>query len=159
MQLRTYRDDDFDRVLALTIEVFGPSKESFRDQLGDTVFTHQHGNWRDDYRDELAGLTAEDSDAQLVVAETRDQIVGFSAWQVTRQRRHGDIEFVAVKHDHRRQGVGRALCEYVFDAMRSDGVEVVELGTGGDTFHAPARALYERLGMNPLPVTVYFKEL
>ncbi len=93
-------------------------------------------------------------------------MVGFSAWTVTPSKRHGDIEFVAVSGEfvavsdqHRRLGVGQAFCEHVFAAVRRDGVEVVELGTGGDSFHAPARGLYERLGMKPLPVTVYCKEL
>jgi hypothetical protein len=43
--------------------------------------------------------------------------------------------------------------------MRRDGAEVVEIGTGGDPIHAPARALYERLGCTPLPVTVYYRTL
>lgn len=55
--------------------------------------------------------------------------------------------------------VSRQLCQRVFDAMRQDEVEVVAIGTGGDPFHAPARTFYERLGMIPLPVVVYFKEL
>ncbi|WP_281245377.1 hypothetical protein [Nocardioides szechwanensis] len=43
--------------------------------------------------------------------------------------------------------------------MRQDDVDVVAIGTGGDSFHAPALAFYESLGMTPLPVTVHFKEL
>ncbi|QEU90176.1 hypothetical protein [Streptomyces kanamyceticus] len=39
------------------------------------------------------------------------------------------------------------------------GAEVVEIDTGGDRFHAPARALYEALGCTPLPRTVYFRQL
>lgn len=50
MHLRTYRDDDFDRLLALTIDVFGPFyEETFRGIVGDTMFVHQHGSWREDY--------------------------------------------------------------------------------------------------------------
>ena len=39
--------------------------------------------------------------------------------------------------------------------MRSAEVEVVQIGTGGDPFNAPARALYERLGFTQVPVAVY----
>ena len=39
--------------------------------------------------------------------------------------------------------------------MRAGGVEVVQIGTGGDPFHAPARALYEQLGFTQVPVSVY----
>ena len=44
--------------------------------------------------------------------------------------------------------------------MTSKDVEVVVFGTGGtDSFHAPARALYESLGCIPVNVTYYFKQL
>lgn len=95
----------------------------------------------------------------MVVAEIDDRIVGFSAWTVTRSKRHGDVDFVAVADGYRRHGVAQALCEHVFDAMRRDGVDVVTIGTGGDSFHAPARALYESFGMTPVQFVVYFKEL
>jgi hypothetical protein len=39
--------------------------------------------------------------------------------------------------------------------MRTSDVEVVQIGTGGDPFHAPARALYQRLGFTEVPVAVY----
>jgi hypothetical protein len=43
--------------------------------------------------------------------------------------------------------------------MRAEHAEYVEIGTGGDDFHAPARAFYESLGCVKLPVAVYFREL
>ncbi len=55
--------------------------------------------------------------------------------------------------------MGAALCEHAFAQMRMLGAEVVEIGTGGDSFHAPARALYERLGFVPLPVVAYYRQL
>jgi len=36
---------------------------------------------------------------------------------------------------------------------------VVTIVTGGDPFHAPARALYESLGCIALPDTVYYRRL
>ena len=44
-------------------------------------------------------------------------------------------------------------------AMREHSVKVVVLGTGGDDFHAPARALYESLGFHLVPVAVYMRGL
>ena len=43
--------------------------------------------------------------------------------------------------------------------MRAENADYVEIGTGGDTFHAPARAFYESLGCTQLPLAVYFREL
>jgi hypothetical protein len=36
---------------------------------------------------------------------------------------------------------------------------VAEIGAGGDPFHAPARALYEKLGCTALPVAFYYRRL
>ncbi len=62
-------------------------------------------------------------------------------------------EVSAERESGRGNGVGRALCEHAMAAMRDAGVEVVELGTGGDDFHGPARALYESLGFHLVAVT------
>lgn len=43
--------------------------------------------------------------------------------------------------------------------MRDHAVEVALVGTGGDPFHTPARALYSSLGCTELPVAVFFKQL
>jgi len=75
------------------------------------------------------------------------------------EKRSGEIEMLAVESAHRRHHVASALCAHVFDDLRRHGIEVVSLGTGGDEFHAPARALYDSLGMKPLPVVVYYKAL
>jgi hypothetical protein len=43
--------------------------------------------------------------------------------------------------------------------MRELGAEMVEIRTGGDEFHAPARALYESLGCLQYPTAAYYREL
>jgi alpha-glucuronidase len=49
---------------------------------------------------------------------------------------------------------------HAFADMTERDVEVVTIGTGGtDSFHAPARALYESLGCMPVHVAVYFRHL
>ena len=75
------------------------------------------------------------------------------------ERRHGEIDTVAVRESARGNGVVRALCEHAMNAMREQSVEVVEIGTGGDDFHAPARALYESLDFHLVPVAVYMRGL
>jgi ribosomal protein S18 acetylase RimI-like enzyme len=95
----------------------------------------------------------------VLVAEDHAEIVGFIAWTMRPLKRSGEIEMLAVESAHRRHHVASALCEHAFDYLRRHGIEVVSLGTGGDEFHAPARALYDSLGMTPLPVIVYYKAL
>jgi ribosomal protein S18 acetylase RimI-like enzyme len=122
-------------------------------------FANQHGNWRDDYRKQVAELHAPEQHAYVAVAEIEGGIAGYVAWSVDPTRRNGSVTILAVSAEHRRHHVGTALCEHAFENMRTLGAEVVEISTGGDPFHAPARALYERLGCTPLPVAVYYREL
>jgi hypothetical protein len=55
--------------------------------------------------------------------------------------------------------IGAALCEHAFAQMRALGAEMVEIRTGADDFHAPARALYESLGCVQYPTAAYYREL
>ncbi|MEU8383039.1 GNAT family N-acetyltransferase [Streptosporangium sp. NPDC048865] len=160
MLVRPFVQRDLARLTALTIETFRPFYEDhFRPLVGEVVFANQHGNWRDDYREQVAGLHDPDRHRYVAVAETGDTVTGYVAWSVDPARRNGTVTHLAVSAGHRRHRAGTALCEHAFDGMRALGAEVVEIGTGGDPFHAPARALYERLGCTRLPVAVYYRRL
>jgi ribosomal protein S18 acetylase RimI-like enzyme len=160
MLIRPFVQPDLTRLIALTIETFRPFYEdSFRPLVGEVVFANQHGNWRDDYRTQVAELHDPDQHRYVAVAEVDGAVAGYVAWNVDPARRNGSITHLAVSAEHRRHHTGTALCEHAFDEMRNLGVEVVEIGTGGDPFHAPARALYERLGCTMLPIAVYYRQL
>lgn len=158
MRLRSYTGSDFEAILALTIEVFGPFlTDSLRPAVGEAIFTAQHGDWRGDYRLQLGDLHDPANGKHVLVAEDGAELIGFTAWSVDARQRAW-IDFVAVRPSHRRTGTATALCRATFAALRADGVGVVGLGTGGDGFHAAARALYDSLGMTPFPNVVYFRE-
>lgn len=160
MRIRSFVQHDLARLTELTIETFGPFYEDyFHPLVGEVVFANQHGSWREDYRVQVAGLHDPDRHQRVAVAEVADEIVGYVAWSVDPDRRNGTVTILAVAAGHRRHHAGIALCEHAFEQMRRHGAEVVEIGTGGDPFHAPARALYEKLGCTPLPVTVYYRRL
>lgn len=160
MRIRAFIDHDLARLTALTIDTFGPFYEDqFRPVVGEVVFANQHGAWRDDYRTQVAGLHDPSQHKHVAVAETDGAIAGYVAWTVDPARRNGTVTILAVSAEHRGQRAGTALCEHAFDQMRAHGAEVVEIGTGGDPFHAPARALYEKLGCVPVPVVYYYRQL
>ena len=162
MNIRPYHPRDLNVLIELTIETFGPFFDNhFRPLAGEVIFQHQHGRWADDYRAQVPALHDPAADKHVAVGETGDgAIAGYVAWQVNPVRRHGDVVILAVAATHRRGHIGTALCEHAFARMTEDDVEVVTIGTGGtDSFHAPARALYESLGCVPVHVAVYFKEL
>ncbi|TDD28838.1 GNAT family N-acetyltransferase [Kribbella turkmenica] len=160
MLIRSYLHADLGRLTELAIDTFGPFYEkSFRPLVGEVIFANQHGNWRDDYRKQVAELHDPDNHKYVAVVDEGGVLTGYVAWNVDPARRNGSITILAVSAEHRRASLGTALCEHAFDAMRQQGAEVVEIGTGGDDFHAPARALYESLGCVELPVAVYYREL
>ncbi|MFJ9179657.1 GNAT family N-acetyltransferase [Streptomyces sp. NPDC102360] len=160
MRIRSFTHDDLTPLTNLTIDTFRPFFEDvFRPLMGEVIFTVQHGSWRDDYRQQVAGLHAPERHSYVAVAEAAGEIAGYVAWSVDPDRRHGQIVLLAVSHRHRRHHLGAALCEHAFERMRLLGAEIVEIATGGDPFHAPARALYEQLGCTPNPVAVYFRRL
>lgn len=160
MLIRPFTPHDLARLVELTIDTFRPYfEESFRPAVGDVIFTNQHGDWRGDYRTQVAELHVPGEHKHVAVAEVDGDIAGYVAWSVDPARRNGGISHLAVAAGQRRAGAGRELCEHAFAAMRTAGAEVVEIGTGGDAFHAPARSLYESLGCTPFPVTYYYREL
>jgi ribosomal protein S18 acetylase RimI-like enzyme len=160
MHIRSFVPHDLVPLTELTIATFRPFYEdSFRPLVGEVVFANQHGNWRDDYRTQVAELHDPARHRYVAVAETADIIAGYVAWTVDPDRRNARITILAVAAGHRRRYTGTALSEHAFAAMRELGAEVVVIGTGGDPFHRPARALYESLGCTKLPVAVYYRQL
>lgn len=160
MRIRSFGGPDLEPLIELTTETFGPYyEEHFRPLVGDVVFTNQHGDWRADYRTMVATLHDPDHHRHVAIAEHDGVLAGYVAWSADPAKRNGTVTILAVAAAHRQHGVGTALSEHAFDALRDAGAEVVEIGTGGDAFHAPARALYERLGCTPVPVTVYYRRL
>jgi len=162
VNIRSYRPGDLNALIELTIATFGPFYEDhFRPLVGEVIFHHQHGRWPDDYRAKVPALHDPAAGKYVAVAETGDRaIAGYVAWTVDPARRHGDITLLAVAETHRREHTGTALCGHAFSDMKEKDVEVVTIGTGGtDSFHAPARALYESLGCIPCHVAVYFRQL
>ncbi|MFE6869554.1 GNAT family N-acetyltransferase [Kitasatospora sp. NPDC057692] len=160
MIIRSFEPRDLPQLTQLTIETFGPFYEdSFRPLVGELVFTRQHGQWREDYRALLAALHTPEHNKHVAVADLDGEIAGYVGWEIDRARERGTISILAVGAHHRRNHLATDLCEHAFGHMRAHGAVYAEIGTGGDEFHTPARALYESLGCIKLPVAVYFREL
>jgi ribosomal protein S18 acetylase RimI-like enzyme len=250
MRIRPFVDADLPALIDLTIETFRPLFEGqTRPAYGEELFELHHGQWEQDYRDELPGLHDPAARRWIAVAEidgdtgreiareigrdvgreigrdvgrdaggevgrdaggevgrdagvevgrevgrdtggevgrdvgreigrdvgrdaggevggevgrdTGRDVAGFVAWESAGDRRdHGRISLLAVAEPYRRGHVGSRLCRHALDAMKEAGVEVVELGTGGeDAFHAAARTLYESLGFIKVPIAGYIMKL
>jgi ribosomal protein S18 acetylase RimI-like enzyme len=160
MRIRPFADADLPVLIDLTIDTFRPLfEDAVRPAYGEELFGLHHGGWEQDYRDELPRLHDPATRRWIAVAEVGESVAGFVAWNSARQRDHGLIYLLAVAQPYRRGHVGRQLCRHALDAMRTGGVRVVEVGTGGDAFHAGARALYESLGFLKVEIAGYIRLL
>jgi ribosomal protein S18 acetylase RimI-like enzyme len=147
-------------LVELTIETFRPYFEGYVSSLlGDDVFEHQHGQWEQDYREEVPSLHDPDAGRWIAVAEREGVLAGYVGWRIGPKPRHGEISMLAVAARFRRHQVGRDLCDHAIAQLKTGGVEVVGIGTGDDAFHAAARALYESLGFTKIPIAGYLKRI
>lgn len=162
MQLRTYDPSDFETVLALNIDTFGPFMADYREHVGDVVFTLERDDWQGTYARQIPTLHAPADGRWVVIAEDGGPgtpILGYVAWALDQETAHGTIELLAVSREHRGRHVATTLCRHAMDDLRTRGARTVDVGTGGDAFHAPARACYESLGFIAVPVVHYVREL
>lgn len=160
MFLRTFRTDDLEALVDLTVRAFEPIQNGIRDQLGAELFARQNGQWRQDYRDTLAELTNAENQHRFLVAELDGAPAGYAAWTTHRGPAgpQGEITLLAVNPRYQRSGLGRALIDGACEVMRAAGCVVAWAGTGGDEAHTAARAAYAAGGFTPLP-TVFYSRL
>jgi ribosomal protein S18 acetylase RimI-like enzyme len=71
----------------------------------------------------------------------------------------GVIDIIGVDPDHQRRGISSALTEIATEHMRTSGMDIAVVETGGDSGHAPARAADETAGFTLLPIARYFRLL
>lgn len=160
MHIRPYVAADLPVVVELTVETFRPFFEGhIQPFYGEDLFDHHHGQWQQEYRDELPTLHDPEARRWMAVAERDGAVAGLIAWNIAERSDHGRIYLLAVSEPYRRAQAGRRLCLHAIEAMKAAGVEVVELGTGEDAFHTPARALYESLGFLKVPIAGYIKKI
>ena len=100
-----------------------------------------------------------DDNTSVWIALMGDELAGFVGLRVHREDCGGEIYIIAVDPSFQRRGVGHALLNFSFDWMRSRGLAMVMVETGGDRGHEPSRATYESAGFDRYPVARYFRKL
>ncbi len=91
---------------------------------------------------------------------TRGRIVGFVSVRLNVETRVGEIGLNAVDPAHAGKGIGSAMYEFALARMKTAGMKVATVGTGGDPSHAPARRAYRKVGFDlEIPSVWMFKKL
>jgi GNAT superfamily N-acetyltransferase len=159
IEIRAFEEDDLQAVVEFSLRAWEPVFASLRNVLGDEVFLRLHPEWRASQAEAVrSSCTNPDRDVFVAVVDVRP--VAFVAVALNAfHERMGWIDIIGVDPDYQRRGISSQLTEFAINHMRSHGMDIAVIETGGDPGHAPARAAYEAAGFTLLPVARYFRLL
>jgi GNAT superfamily N-acetyltransferase len=159
IEIRELRDGDLETVIDFSIRAWAPVFAALRDVLGDQIFLRLHPDWKSSQSEAVrSSCTNEERDVFVAVADGRP--VGFVSVALNAfHELMGVIDIIGVDPDYQRRGISLRLTEFAVAHMRSHGMDIAVVETGGDPGHAPARAAYESAGFTLLPIARYFRLL
>ena len=159
VEIREFTEDDLEAVVAFSLRAWEPVFDSVRAVLGDDIFLRLHPDWREGQAQSVRSICTND-ERDVFVAVIDGRPVGFVAVALDAfHERMGAIEIIGVDPDHQLHDIGSQLTEFAVDHMKGRGMDIAVVETGGDSGHAPARALYEATSFTLLPVARYFRLL
>lgn len=158
--IRSFRPADLPRLQEIRSAAFLPVFASFRKIVGEGIARHAFANAETEQSDLLVDLCSDTNPAVVLVAECEGRAVGFVSYTVREGATLGELSLNAVHPDSAGRGVGERLYREALGRMKAAGVKVVEVGTGGDPSHAPARRAYEKVGFSMrIPSVAMYCEL
>ena len=159
VDIREFTEGDLEAVVAFSLRAWEPVFDSVRAVLGEDTFLRLHPDWRQGQAESVRSICTND-ERDVFVAVVDGRPVGFAAVALDAfHERMGAIEIIGVDPDHQMHGIGAQLTEFAVDHMKRRGMDIAVVETGGDSGHAPARALYEATSFTLLPIARYFRLL
>lgn len=159
IEIRAFEEEDLEAVVEFSLRAWEPIFTSVRSVLGDEVFLRLHPEWQESQA-EAVRSSCTNPDRDVFIAVVDDRPVAFVAVALNAfHEGMGWIDIIGVDPDYQRRGISSQLTELAIDHMRSHGMDIAVVETGGDPGHAPARAAYEAAGFTLLPVARYFRLL
>lgn len=160
LTLRPFQPDDLPVLHRIREAAFAPVFASFRALVGAEIAPVAFAEAEAEQGKHLEEIAAEASGHQLLVVEADGEVAGFVAFRVDPAKRSGEIGLNAVHPDHAGRGIGTWMYGEALARMKALGAEVAEVGTGGDSSHAPARRAYEKAGFGPaIPALHLYRRL
>jgi ribosomal protein S18 acetylase RimI-like enzyme len=158
--IRPYEPADVASVVDLSLAAWAPVFASFRSVLGDPLYRRVHPDWE---RDQAASVREALDRHETWVADHLGLddlgVVGFVNVAFDQPARSAEIYMIAVDPRAQRRGIASRLTEFALDEMRTRGIDLAIVATGGDPGHAPARATYEKAGFIGCPQVWYARVL
>lgn len=153
--IRAYAPSDLPVLHAIRAAAFAPVFASFRSIVGPEIAALGLATAEQEQADLLDAIAKPDSGHSLAVAETSGVIAGFVSWKPDIAPGIGEITLNAVHPDHGGRGLGTALYDHALAALKTAGMQLATVGTGGDPSHAPARRAYEKIGFSTHIPSIY----
>ena len=143
---------DKEPIVALSVRAWRPVFESFERIWGQPLFERFYPDWST----QQAAPVGEALDANPTwVVSVHATVAGFANVIFNNETRIGEIYMIAVDPDYQRRGLATLLTQHAISEMRSRGMTLAIVSTGGDPGLAPARATYERNGFIAFPQVLY----
>ncbi len=159
--IRHPRPEDAERIADIAEQAWQPVWREFRRQLGDELFEQMYPDATQRKRREVTEH-ARKWPEWFFVAEAEGHVVGFLGVRLNKgpDRVVAEIGNNAVDPARRGRGIAQRMYEHALALFREHGQKYVELVTGLDDAHAPARRAYEKAGMRQAcPSVKYTMEL
>jgi GNAT superfamily N-acetyltransferase len=158
--IRRLIDADVDTVVAFSLDAWAPVFASFEVELGQAVYDLVYPDWRTAQASAVEAVCRAPAN-QVWVAVVDARPVGFVAIGFVDEggASAGEISMLAVDPVHQGAGLGAALVDRAVTEIKSQGVELAVIATGGDAAHAPARALYDKLSFTAVRQVRYYLRL
>ncbi|MBR7104436.1 MAG: GNAT family N-acetyltransferase [Lentisphaeria bacterium] len=158
MDMRTYRPEDLAAVMEIANKAWQEIRKMSRAALGDRISDLFHPGGDAVSKGIQVREQIESGLYHIAVCEHEGEIVGFITTRI--EGFSGEICNNAARPGTGLKGVGQLMYQYALEYFRSRGVKVVQVTTGLDDAHAPARRAYERAGFTRrLESVTYFMEL
>ena len=156
--IRPFTEQDLDQIIELSLLAWEPVFDSFKQVLGDKIYTLIYPDWRKGQSEGVKKVCT-DEKMHVLVAQVDDRVVGFLTYELNEENQNGEVMLLAVHPDYQNHGVGTQLNVVALGQMKAAGMKLAVVSTGGDEGHAPARRSYEKAGYIGLPLVRYYKDL
>lgn len=157
VSVRALEEGDIGPVAEFSVRAWKPVFESMCRVMGPEIFRRVYPDWAPGQAQAVESVCRAGGNRVWVAVED-GRPVGFVAVALHGVK-SGEVEMVAVDPEYQGRGIGGMLVSLAVEEISKLGIPLVEIWTGGDPGHAPARRVYEKAGFTALPLVHYYKAL
>ena len=150
---RAIKDEDFEQITEIIGRIWNIGVDYEREQMFGKVNGKSWDEWK--VPEQIKFLKTH-RDTAVVQVDDSDKVIGFASWIIHRSRNIGEVTANGIHPGYTGKGLGSRQLQYVLERLRESGVDLIEVSTGLNDGHIPARKMYEKAGFKPLFSTVHY---